>query len=116
MPPALFDPVDPRRGIENSVEVVYSLKEDADRVTIEFMTADGEVIGYDSRNGNDLGAVTGNPDSDGFGGLFQGFIEASNVDPVHEITDLITAQRGYELNSKIITAADEMFAATTRIR
>lgn len=40
----LFDPVDPRRGIENSVEVVYSLKDDADRVTIEFMTADGEVI------------------------------------------------------------------------
>ncbi len=40
----LFDPVDPRRGIENQVEVVYSLKEDAQRVTLEFMTDDGEVI------------------------------------------------------------------------
>ena len=38
------------------------------------------------------------------------------VDPVKEITDLITAQRGYELNAKVITAADQMLGATTQIR
>ena len=38
------------------------------------------------------------------------------VDPVREITELIEAQRGYELNSKVITAADQMLGATTQIR
>ena len=61
-------------------------------------------------------AVTGNPATAGFGGLFQGFIESSNVDPVHEITDLITAQRGYELNSKVIETADQMMATVNNIR
>ena len=46
----------------------------------------------------------------------QGFLEESSVDVVNEIADLIEAQRGYELNSKVMTAADEMLAATTRIR
>ena len=61
-------------------------------------------------------AVTGNPGTAGFGGIFQGFIESSNVDPVHEITDLITAQRGYELNSKVIETADQMMATVNNIR
>jgi flagellar basal-body rod protein FlgG len=61
-------------------------------------------------------AVTGNPATAGFGGLFQGYIESSNVDPVHEITDLITAQRGYELNSKVIETADQMMATVNNIR
>jgi flagellar basal-body rod protein FlgG len=38
----------------------------------------------------------------------QGYLEASNVDPVKEITELISAQRAYEMNSKVIKAADEM--------
>jgi flagellar basal-body rod protein FlgG len=46
----------------------------------------------------------------------QGFLEDSAVDAVQEITDLIEAQRGYELNSKVISAADDMLAATTQIR
>jgi flagellar basal-body rod protein FlgG len=46
----------------------------------------------------------------------QGYLEDSGVDVVEEISELIEAQRGYELNSKIITAADEMLSATTRIR
>jgi flagellar basal-body rod protein FlgG len=50
------------------------------------------------------------------GRILQGFLEESSVDPVREITDLITAQRGYELNSKVITAADQMLGATTQIR
>lgn len=56
------------------------------------------------------------PGTDGVGLLRQGFIEDSGVDVVKEISDLIEAQRGYELNSKVITASDEMLSATTRMR
>jgi flagellar basal-body rod protein FlgG len=45
----------------------------------------------------------------GFGKLHQGYLEGSNVDPVKEITELISAQRAYEMNSKVIKAADDMF-------
>ncbi|MFT7026029.1 MAG: flagellar basal-body rod protein FlgG [Paracoccaceae bacterium] len=58
----------------------------------------------------------GDPGGDGRGMLRQGFLEESSVDPVRQITDLIEAQRGYELNAKVITAADQMLAATTQIR
>ena len=54
--------------------------------------------------------------TEGLGILRQGFLEDSGVDVVKEISDLIEAQRGYELNSKVITASDEMLAATTRLR
>ena len=53
---------------------------------------------------------------DGLGTLRQGYLEDSSVDPVREITELIEAQRGYELNAKVITAADQMLGATTQIR
>lgn len=53
-------------------------------------------------------ATEGTPTSTGFGKLRQGYIEASNVDPVKEITALIAAQRSYEMNAKVITAADQM--------
>ena len=56
------------------------------------------------------------PGNEGVGTIRQGFIEDSSVDVVKEISDLIEAQRGYELNSKVITASDEMLAATTRLR
>lgn len=54
--------------------------------------------------------------TEGAGFIRQGFLEESGVDVVKEISDLIEAQRGYELNSKVITASDEMLAATTRLR
>jgi flagellar basal-body rod protein FlgG len=53
-------------------------------------------------------AVNGVPGDPGFGTIKQGYLEGSNVDPVKEITELITAQRSYEMNSKVIQAADEM--------
>lgn len=56
------------------------------------------------------------PGEDGLGTLRQGFLEDSSVDAVREITDLIEAQRGYELNAKVITAADQMLGATTQVR
>ncbi len=58
----------------------------------------------------------GVPGSPGFGNVLQGFIETSNVNVVSEITALITAQRAYEMNSKVITASDEMLATLTRLR
>lgn len=52
----------------------------------------------------------------GFGTLTQGFIERSNVNPVSEITALITAQRAYEMNSRVVKTADEMLATTSQLR
>ena len=52
--------------------------------------------------------VVGVPGDPGFATIQQGYLEASNVDPVKEITELISAQRGYEMNSKVIQAADQM--------
>jgi flagellar basal-body rod protein FlgG len=56
------------------------------------------------------------PGTEGAGYIRQGFLEGSGVDVVKEISELIEAQRGYELNSKVITASDEMLAATTRVK
>ena len=56
------------------------------------------------------------PGTTGLGILRQGYLEESSVDPVREVTELIKAQRGYELNAKVITAADQMLAATTQVR
>ncbi|MEX0969290.1 MAG: flagellar basal-body rod protein FlgG [Paracoccaceae bacterium] len=58
----------------------------------------------------------GAPAQDGRGTFRQGYLESSSVDAVREITELIEAQRGYELNAKVITAADQMLGATTQIR
>jgi flagellar basal-body rod protein FlgG len=55
------------------------------------------------------------PGAAGFGTLSQGFVEASNVNPVSEITSLITAQRAYEMNSRVVKAADEMLATSTQL-
>jgi flagellar basal-body rod protein FlgG len=61
-------------------------------------------------------AVTGAPASPGFGSVMQGFIETSNVNVVSEISNLITAQRAYEMNSKVITAGDQMLSTLTNLR
>ncbi|KGF68525.1 flagellar basal-body rod protein FlgG [Hoeflea sp. BAL378] len=59
-------------------------------------------------------ATVGIPNDPGFASIQQGYLEASNVDPVKEITDLISAQRAYEMNSKIIQAADEMASVVSK--
>ncbi len=61
-------------------------------------------------------ALTGTAGQDGLGTLRQGYLEESSVDAVREVTELIKAQRGYELNAKVITAADQMLSATTQVR
>ena len=60
--------------------------------------------------------VTGNPATAGFGSVMQGFIETSNVNVVTEITNLITAQRAYEMNSKVVSASDEMMSNITNLK
>lgn len=60
--------------------------------------------------------VQGTPGQEGLGTLRQGYLEESSVDAVREVTDLIKAQRAYELNAKVITAADQMLSATTQVR
>jgi flagellar basal-body rod protein FlgG len=60
--------------------------------------------------------LTTAPGEDGLGTLRQGYLEESSVDPVKEITELIEAQRGYELNAKVISAADQILGATVQIR
>ncbi len=59
-------------------------------------------------------AQVANPGTAGYGTIQQGYIEGSNVDPVQEITNLITAQRNYEMNSKVIQAADDMYQVVTK--
>ena len=60
--------------------------------------------------------LVGVPGEQGLGTIRQGYLEESAVDPVREISELIKAQRGYELNSKVITAADQMLGATVQVR
>ena len=57
----------------------------------------------------------GVPGSTGYGTIQPGYLEASNVDPVSAITSLITAQRAYEMNSKVITAANDMLQQTANM-
>jgi flagellar basal-body rod protein FlgG len=59
-------------------------------------------------------ATTGIPGQTGYGSIEQGYLEGSNVDPVKEITDLISAQRAYEINSKVIQAADDMAGTVSK--
>jgi flagellar basal-body rod protein FlgG len=53
--------------------------------------------------------------TNGAGSLLQGSLEQSNVSAVTEISNLIAAQRAYEMNSKVITAADEMLQTTSQL-
>ena len=61
-------------------------------------------------------ANTSTPGQIGFGTVFQGFLENSNVNAVGEITSMISAQRAYELNSKVIQTSDEMLQAANNLR
>jgi flagellar basal-body rod protein FlgG len=59
---------------------------------------------------------TATPGSPGLGTIMQGYLELSNVNAVEEISALIVAQRAYEMNARVITAADEMMQSTTQMR
>jgi len=61
-------------------------------------------------------AQVGAPGQDGRGALLQGALERANVDVVEEMIGLIAAQRAYEVNTKVVTTADEMLRAATQMR
>jgi len=60
--------------------------------------------------------TTGKPGDNGFGTVLQGYLETSNVNVVTELTNLISAQRAYEMNSKVIEASDEMLSTLTSMK
>ena len=73
----------------------------------------GTLFGATAASGE---AIVGPPGSDGAGNLLQGSIEQSNVSVVEEMIDLISGQRAYEINSRVIKAADEMLGQTASLR
>ena len=60
--------------------------------------------------------LTGTPGENGLGTLAQGFLEMSNVSVVDEMVNMITAQRAYETNSKVITTADDMLQLANNLK
>jgi flagellar basal-body rod protein FlgG len=58
----------------------------------------------------------GNPGDQGYGNVRQSFLEASNVEPVTELIDLITTQRAFELNSQVVQAGDQIMQIVANLR
>lgn len=124
--PQITIPADARSISINSSGEVYAYFTDRvepellGQITLaEFSNTKGlEAIGDNLflETGASGAASIGVAGSDGLGTFRQGYLESSSVDAVREITELIEAQRGYELNAKVITAADQMLGATTQIR
>ena len=110
----------PQENVQVTVSAsgeVYSKLQDQDPQLLGQLTLVNFVNepGLDAQGGNLFketlasGAPTaGVPGDPGFGVIHQGYLEGSNVDPVKEISELISAQRAYEMNSKVIQAADDM--------
>jgi flagellar basal-body rod protein FlgG len=61
-------------------------------------------------------AVQGNPGTDEFGTILQGYLEMSNVDVVEEMINMIMAQRAYEIGTKVIQAGDEMLQMVNNLK
>jgi flagellar hook protein FlgE len=61
-----------------------------------------------AQTSNSGAPIVGTPDNEGFGATIGGELEMSNVDLAEEMTSMITAERGYQANSRVITTADEM--------
>lgn len=124
--PGITIPADARSLAINAGGEVYAYF--ADRVEPELL-GELSLVGFTNEKG--LEAMGSNlfleteasgpplqaaPGQNGLGTLRQGYLEESSVDAVREVTELIKAQRGYELNAKVITAADQMLSATTQVR
>lgn len=60
--------------------------------------------------------ILGNPGTNGFGELHQGYLESSNVDIVEEMISMITAQRAYEINSKTVKTVEEMMTMANNLK
>jgi flagellar basal-body rod protein FlgG len=60
--------------------------------------------------------ILGNPNQNGLGVIRQNYLEASNVEPVNELIDLITTQRSFELNSQVVQASDQVLQLVANLR
>ena len=60
--------------------------------------------------------IQGNPGTPGFGTVQQNELEQSNVNPVNQLIDLITAQRGFELNSQVVQTGDQILQLIANLR
>lgn len=78
------------------------------------LVAEGASLYRPSERSGD--AIYGRPGEEGVGTLSQGYVEASNVNLVEEMVDLMVAQRAYESSVKVIQAADEMLAMSNNLR
>lgn len=58
--------------------------------------------------------LTGDPASNGLGGLLQGNLENSNVNVVEEMVNMVSTQRAYEMNSRVVSTADQMLQFVTQ--
>jgi flagellar basal-body rod protein FlgG len=88
------------------------------QLTTFFNEAGLEAVGNNLflQSGSSGNPVSGVPGTPGFGTIQDGYVEASNVDPVNEISSLIVAQRAYEMNSKVVTSADQMLQTTSQMK
>jgi flagellar basal-body rod protein FlgG len=121
--PAITVPADATEVLINETGEVFARVGNGNLQTLGQLTLANFAndVGLDPLGGNRYresaasgSPVVGVPGDPGFGTLHQGYLENSNVDPVKEITELISAQRAYEMNSKVIQAADEMFATVAK--
>ncbi|GAA4434325.1 MULTISPECIES: flagellar basal-body rod protein FlgG [Bremerella] len=69
-----------------------------------------------AETGSSSAPITGNPQTNGLGQIRSGMLEASNVEPVQELIDLITTQRAFELNSQTIQAGDQILQLISNLR
>lgn len=124
-PGITIDPTATEIGINASGEVVIKLPGQVQEQVVgqlqlaNFANDAGlEAIGDNIFKETDASgaAALGNPGVNGLGTVRQGFIESSNVNVVGELTNMITAQRAYEMNSKVIQTTDEMFRTVTQMR
>ncbi|RMD50499.1 MAG: flagellar basal-body rod protein FlgG [Ignavibacteria bacterium] len=60
--------------------------------------------------------IFGKPGTNGFGEIYQGYMESSNVDIVEEMINMITAQRAYEINSKTVKTIEEMMTIVNQLK
>jgi flagellar basal-body rod protein FlgG len=71
---------------------------------------------YAQTDGSGPPVLTDNPGNQGLGTLQQNMLEASNVDPVNQLIDLITTQRAFELNAQTVQAGDQILQLIANMR
>lgn len=78
------------------------------------LTPAGDNLYLPSQQSGDV--IYGSPSETGFGQLAQGFLEGSNVNMSEELSNLVLAQRSYEVNARVLQAADEMLSIINSLR